>query len=283
MAEPMNIPAAPGNTNNVVVPTRAFNEVKTVSLEFIGDHQLLKNNAADWTNTGSVVAKPEFSYGKKSAPMSRTKKKRLCVQVAFEVWPYDAPQIQCSIKGTASFGALFFDTSFPLKGGLQTVILESAGDLPDKITKLSGDIAWTVDNGVDGPMKADLSWGHDLYVTFDTPVDLVGTSEAGITEKRLKTSVELIARAGSNDPHAIVASLMGLVPGYVLIRNGAVPSQFNHPTYFNSSGGAWPIAEYLSYMAECQAICRFVHATIKQIGCPGVASIVVVCPLCQRS
>ncbi|MFO0761138.1 MAG: hypothetical protein U0359_31965 [Byssovorax sp.] len=276
MAEAMSIPAAPGNTNNVVVPSRVFNEVKTVSLEIIGDHQLLKDNATDWTNTGSVPPKPEFKYGAKSAAVSRTKKKRLAVQVGFEVWPYDAPQMPCTIKGTASFGGLTFDTSFPLRGGVQTVILESSQDLPDKIVKLSGEITWVVDNGTDGPTKADSSWGHEVFVTMDTPVDLVGTSEAGVTVKHMNAAVTLGARASSNDPHAIVGSLMGMIPGYTLTSNPTVPSQYNHPRYFNSVGGAWPIADYFAYSAECQAICRFVSATIKQVGCPGAADVVVV-------
>jgi hypothetical protein len=42
MGEPQQIPTAPGNTNPVSVPVRTFNEVKTVSLAFVGDHQLLK-------------------------------------------------------------------------------------------------------------------------------------------------------------------------------------------------------------------------------------------------
>lgn len=271
----MSLPAAPGNTNNVNVPVRTFNEVKTVSLAFVGDHALLKDNAADWTASGNPIAKPEFTFGRKSAPVSRTKANYLAVKVELEVWPYDAPQMQCTIKGAASWGQSF-ETKFPLKGGKQTVVVESAEKLPDRTVKLAGDIEWTVDNGADGAMKADRSWGHALYLTIDTPIDLTATREAGITDKHMMTAVDLVGRSGALDPHAIVGWLMGQIPGYTLQPNPAVPAAFSHPTYFNTVGGAWPLADWLSYRAECQAICRFVSAVIKQVGCPGTAEVMVV-------
>lgn len=275
MGDPINVPAAPGNTNNVTVPTRTFNEVKTVSLAFVGDHAMLKDNAADWTNSGTSVPKPEFTFGKKSAPVSRTKAKRLAVKVELEVWPAEAPQMQCTIKGAATWGQSF-ETSFPLKGGKQTVILESGEDLPDSVAKLSGEIEWVVDNGSDGSMKADHSWGHAVYLTIDTPVDLLGTKEAGVTTKHMDTAVDLVARAGSLEPHGIVGWLMSQVPGYTLVKNPAVPVEFAHPTYLNTIGGAWPLADWFRYKAECQAICRLVSAIIKQVGCSGAADVVLV-------
>ena len=160
MGDPIPVPAAPGNTNQVNAPTRTFNEIKTVSLEFIGDHAMLKDNATDWTNTGNAFPKPEFTYGKQSAPISRTKDNVLAVKVGLEVWPADAPQMPCTITGATTWG-LSFTTKFPLQGGQQVVILESAEKLPNRVTKLAGDIEWTVDNGADGPMKADHSWGHE--------------------------------------------------------------------------------------------------------------------------
>lgn len=275
MGDPIGVPAAPGNTNKVTVPVRTFNEVKAVSLAFVGDHAVINDNAADWTKNGNSIAKPEFTYGKPSAPVSRTKDSHLAVKVELEVWPYEAPQMQCTIKGVATWGQSF-ETKFPLKGGKQTVVVESAEKLPDKVTKLAGDIEWAVDNGADGPMKADHSWGHAVYLTISTPIDLTTTREAGITSKRMGAAVDLGSRAGSMDPHAIVGWLMSQVPGYTLQPNPAVPAAFSHPTYFNTVGGAWPLADWLQYLAECQAICRFVSAVIKQIGCPGAAEVIVV-------
>jgi hypothetical protein len=41
-------------------------------------------------------------------------------------------------------------------------------------------------------------------------------------------------------------------------------------------GGVWPLADYMSYYAECQAIVRFVRKIIKQIGAPGDAEMVYI-------
>ena len=109
MGDPIPVPAAPGSTNEVNAPTRTFNEIKTVSLEFIGDHAMLKDNGADWTSAGNLYPKPEFTYGKKSAPISRTKDNVLAVKVGLEVWPYEAPQMQCTITGATTLGALVHD------------------------------------------------------------------------------------------------------------------------------------------------------------------------------
>jgi hypothetical protein len=77
-------------------------------------------------------------------------------------------------------------------------------------------------------------------------------------------------------PHQIVQNLMGILPGYVLVPDPAVPAALGHPRYFTSDGGAWNIADFISKSAECQAIVRFIRAVIKQVGCPGTTQVIVV-------
>jgi len=256
-----------------MVPTRVFVEVKVVKLVIHSDHHVIKDNETGWSNSGSLYAKPEFTYGKRSAPASHTKGQYLSTSIDFEVWPPEAPQLDCVIEGTTKWGVTL-KGSAKLKGGTQTVSM--AAQLPDSVKKLAGDIRFTVDNGVDGVQAADASWGHSIYLTFDTPVDRVGTDEAGITDKRMSTAVRLVSNTGWDDPHGIVDGLMGLVPGYTLTKNPSVPAHWGHPEYFNSGGGAWALAEYLDKRAECQAICRFVMAVLKHVGCPGEGKVVVV-------
>jgi hypothetical protein len=282
MGEPQQIPAAPGNTNTVSVPVRTFNEMKTVSLAFVGDHQLIKDNVSDWANTGSLYPKPEFTYGKKSAPVSRTKDTYLVVEVELEVWPYEAPQMDCTIKGVATWGQTFV-TNFPLQGGKQKVILHSEEKLPDKVTKLSGDIEWTVDNGADGPMNADHAWGHEVYVTFDKPRD-VGSRwlhDEGITVKRMSTAVEWVGATGSLKPHEIMAGIRKRFGPYELqtAPKEVVPPIYNHATYLFQLlpvGGAWPMVDYLAASGECQAMVRLQRGILGQVGVPGDAQIYVV-------
>jgi hypothetical protein len=281
MGDPQIIPAAPGNLNTVVVPTRAFNEVKTVSLEFVGDHALLKDNVSDWANTGTVFPKPEFTFGKASAPVSRTRNKRLSVRVELEVWPYDAPMLDCTIKGTAAWGQTF-ETKFPLKGGKQPVILESTENLPDKITRLTGDIAWVVNNGVDGDIQATASWGHEVFVTMDTPMtDKQGSRpEDGVTLKRIRKAMEWVEPIGSLKSHEILVGVRKrFARGYRLNHSKNVPDKYHHPNYMDQPspvGGAWPMVDYMDDSGECQAQVRLQRAVLRELGVPGEAKIYVV-------
>jgi hypothetical protein len=283
MGEPQSIPAAPGNLNTVVVPTRAFNEVKTVSLEFVGDHALLKDNVSDWANTGTVFPKPEFTFGKASAPVSRTRNKRLSVQVELEVWPYDAPMLDCTIKGTASWGQTF-ETKFPLKGGKQPVILESAENLPDKITRLTGEIVWVVNNGVDGDIQSTASWGHEVFVTMDTPLTdkELARPEDGVTLKRMRKAMGWVEPVGSLKPHEILAGVRENFSGYRLNETKFMHDNhkdLHHPNYMDQPsplGGAWPMADYMGESGECQAQVRLQRAVLRELGVPGEAKVYVV-------
>lgn len=273
------ISAAPGNANTVVVPKRAFNLIKTVALEFAGDHVLLKNNSSDWKNTGARFNKPEFKFGVKSAPISQTKDSYLVVKVTFEVWPYEAQMIQnCVIRGQTSWG-LTFETKFPLRGGLNPVILSSQQKLPDKVTKLAGDIQWTIDNGVDGAAKAGASWGHMIYITAGKPMtDKESTREEdGTTVKRMSRSVEWVEPTNTVKPHDVVAGVRTKFKGYRLDESTVVPSAYKHPSYLgNNVGGAWPMTDFVEESGECQAQVRLIRALLRQLGVPGEAKVYVV-------
>jgi len=92
----------------------------------------------------------------------------------------------------------------------------------------------------------------------------------------MAAAVARVAAANSLDPHEIVSYLMGLLDRYTLQRDPGVPPEFKHPTFFNTVGGAWPIDAYIEKYAECQAIVRYVRGVLKQVGCPGDATPVVV-------
>jgi hypothetical protein len=78
-----------------------------------------------------------------------------------------------------------------------------------------------------------------------------------------------------NDPHVVVGMLFSDFPKYTLTENAKLAA-FNHPSYFNSVGGAWPMADHIAETGECQAIVRFIRAVLMQIGCPGEAKHVAV-------
>ena len=61
MGDPIDVPAAPGNTNNVNVPVRTFNDIKVAALAFGSEHGLLKDNASDWTSAGNPTQSPGYT------------------------------------------------------------------------------------------------------------------------------------------------------------------------------------------------------------------------------
>ncbi|HZS57201.1 MAG TPA: hypothetical protein VFA65_22555 [Bryobacteraceae bacterium] len=275
----------------------AITAIKPVRVTFKSDHHMMTDNNADWTNSGSVFPKPEWTTRKPSNPISHTKNQKVEIEVDFDVAPANASETVGDVAGIATFCRLFFSASKQkFKGGLVTVSVRSTTPLLDMVEKLSGDIQWRVTTVADGAFDVGSSSGHTIYVTWDTPISVSG-HEAGITQKRMELAVKLVGDAivsagyaesrlvpedanqpvSSNiSPHWIVNDLMRQVKGYELVPNPNVPAQFDHPQYFNDRGGAWTMADYLSYSAECQAIVRFYRAVIKQVGCPGLAQIMAV-------
>jgi hypothetical protein len=273
---------------------KAITTIKTLKLTFINDHKMLKDNASDWQNSGTVFPKPDFNFGKPSQPASFTKNREVELNVDFEVWPKDADAVNVTITGTAGWdSSLQWVQQTQLKGGVQNVRFRSNNKLPDAVVKLTGEIKWSVTDG-STTWSADHSWGHVLFVTMGTPDDSFGMTEAGVTVKRMDKAVDLVGRTGTLDPHGIVKSLMTAFPGYrvpgMALPDGAPKpaDDVNWPTYLagprnddpsqtaSVPGGAWNIADDMAALAECQAIVRFVRGVLKQVGCPGKVETILV-------
>jgi hypothetical protein len=245
----------------------------------------------------------------KSFPVSVTKGTSLQIELELSVVLADTDPIEGTIHGEPAGGGratesfLQFDGKVVVGGGTSVkVSLTAKGPLPDEIVELDArSIAWkvtlageTFDLGSTGP--------HRLYLTYGKP-DPGGLPmptpfgpqpppvEDGITEKRMRAAVnrthEMLQQAvglvdpstqlslDRNDPHVIVNMLFRTFKGYALIADKGLAT-FNHPTYFNRQGGAWPMADHIDESGECQAIVRFIRAVLMQIGCPGEAKLVVV-------
>jgi hypothetical protein len=247
------------------------------SVTFVGNHGLMKVNTKDWTAAGPSHPRPEWrSTGTETRPVSYTKGSKLAIDLEVVPKRPDGPVEDASVAGAAAFENMSLRGQGRV-GRSSAVVSMQGGVLPNRVAALKGDIRWTITaQATSTRYDAGSSRGHTVFVTIDTPASVAGSREEGITERRMAAATRVIAGAGSNDPHRIVAHLMGLFRGYTLRPNPAVPSQFDHPTYFNSVGGAWPMADHLDKSGECQAIVRFVHAAIKQVGCPGKADLVVV-------
>jgi hypothetical protein len=267
----------------------AIATAKVVELTFKSDHHVMTDNNSDWLNTGSVFAKPEFTYGVASKPISHTKNQNVVLDIVLEIWPANANEVSVTVVGTATWDSTFtFTSATKVKGGRQTISFTSSGPLPDSVSKITGDIEWTVSDGTN-TLKADHSWGHVIYTTIDMPVSAPGT-EAGITQKRMEASVGLVGPIGT-DPHPLVHGIMLKFKQYWLQHDKMPPwysgpkppNNLNFPSYLQDTsipatvpGGAWNMFDFIDASAECQAIVRFTRAVIKQVGCPGTANVIVV-------
>jgi hypothetical protein len=276
-----------GSTVHVKYRTK-ITSIRVLKLTFKTDHHVMTDNDKDWTNSGSLIAKPEWTLGKLSYAVSHTKSQPMAVELEFGVEPGNADKTIADVIGNAVWDAgsgplyyLLAATNQTFKGGTVTVTATLRTTPPDVVERLLGDIAWSVKTRDDGPFDAGSSTGHEIYFTMDTPDSAPGL-EAGITQKRLRRSVKRVGRANSDDPHAIAKYLQNLFHGYTLKPSPNVPKEFHHPRYFaepgevESGAGAWAAADYFEEAAECQAIIRFVRAAMLQVGCPGEMEIVVV-------
>lgn len=249
-------------------------EPKIVSLIFRSDHGVMKDNNTDLLNTGSPIPGIEWKFGQPSKPISHTKNRKVDIEIDLEVHPFNADETDCTLEGKADFAPLDFKLVQKLKGGKHTLSLTSTQALPDRIDKLQGKIKWTLTT----PKKtfsAGDTFGHTIYLTFGTPVSIAGR-EAGITERRVATSVEFIKKNGATAPHKVVEALMkNDFPAYTVDVDATLDPTLKHPKYFNDVGGAWRILENLAAAAECQAIVRVVKAMIAQVGMDGTAVMVL--------
>jgi hypothetical protein len=262
--------------------------IRVIKLTFKTDHHVMTDNDKNWTYSGSLIAKPEWTLGKVSAAVSHTKSQPMAVELEFAVEPGNADKTIADVIGNAVLDAgsgplyyVFAATNQTFQGGTVTVTATLRTTPPDVVEKLLGDIAWSVKTRDDGPFDAGSSTGHEIYFTMDTPESAPGL-EAGITQKRVRRSVRRVGRANSDDPHVIAKYLQNLFHGYTLKPSPNVPGEFHHPKYFaepgevESGAGAWVAADYFEEAGECQAIIRFVRAAMLQVGCPGDMSIMVV-------
>jgi hypothetical protein len=243
------------------------------------DHAVLTNRLDDWqrgTTTFDSMdphewsCKPPHRY-----PITQTKNTKLKITVVFYVSRKSTETVSGKVVGDGGTFYLQFQGSGTFgPGDTVEVTMTATRALPDQCLYLANQaIAWRVEAGGE-THPAGTSGPSSIYVTLDKPKD--ETDEDGPTHRRMNAAVRMVETVRSNEPHEIVENLMSRFKGYTLQRDPRVPREYNHPTYFNGVGGAWPVAENIQASAECQAIVRFVRNVIHQVGCPGKAEAVVV-------
>jgi hypothetical protein len=269
------------------------------SLEFKEDHKLMKAHYNDWTDSGSVLPKPEWERKKDNifSHISITKEKLLKAEANFKISPSDAESKSCNTIGHSIESSLVIKStsknSFKA-GSKNKVSLETDTKLPDSVQKIKSSILWSLDSGSD-KYVAGSTGSHDIFVTYDEPREF-SKPKFAVTYKRIDKSVEWVQEAyekGFSDPVNIVNYLIHKC-GHYLLDEAALPSyrqfelrrkpwikkklnRYDWPSYINhkyaaytnNKGGAWPLAKYIEFQGECQAIVRLVRKIAYQVGLPG--------------
>lgn len=272
--------------------------------------------SADWLAGGTKYTDLEGGAhwtSSKNFPASVTKGTTVRIELEIAADPPDADAVEGTITGKPSGedpkkedNPFHFEGPITLGGGTGATVkvtLTAKGALADEVFDCPArTLAWEVKVG-DRTFDLGATGPHHLYVTYDRPNEggqpmptpfgsEPAPQEDGVTDKRMEAAVQLAEaqwrqavkidddetkkKMDPNDPHVLARILNASVPGYVLSPDPSVPPEFNHPTYFNAHGGAWPLHHHREQRAECQAIVRYVRATLMQIGCPGETRLVVV-------
>src|SRR6185295_12212282 len=128
------------------------------------------------------------------------------------------------------------------------------------------------------------SGAHVVFVTYGKPID-TGLVEDGVTIKRMTKAIDWIGgawAAGARQPVDLIEAVFNRFHGYVLsfemLPAATQLSLLRHPrtlARLRSAGfaaymaNAWPLAEFVRYGGECQAIVRLARAMAHQVGLPG--------------
>ena len=265
VAERLKVPVKP----RVIPPLT----LKIVELEFLSDHGVLKDNDANWKNTGTTYTKPDWTSAKSNiVSHNMNARARIRVVVQAEGEAPDTGKITAKVGSKEIFASAVSTFSI----GRNEFTLTSTEDISDKIIHTNLVLKWSAATGRDPGPTAIGDTQNYILITFSTPVSRPTEPDDGFTVRRMKRSIDFIRKTGETDPHKIVEKLMGAFDSYTLTPNSAVPAELGHPQYTNAEIGAWALADYAQHTAECQAICRFVRGILEQVGCPGTVEPTVV-------
>jgi glucodextranase-like protein len=223
-------------------------KIELKKLSFTTDHHLMRDNNSDYTATGTVFSKPDWTDAGTNNPISHTMSQNVGVSLEFLVTPSDAPSRSYHIKGTGPTG-LNFDSTINLAGGSPVIPLTSTDQLATKVQKLTGSINWVITSNSQTVMTTPTG-SHVVYVTIGTPRN-DGTVPGTVTQKRMERAVSAVAGAGSLDPNAIVKT--------VVQDQGAF--DLNKP-----QANEWVVPDT---GGDCQSIVRFTKAVLDMINVPG--------------
>lgn len=258
----------PGSTAPCPFQCKPITGIAIVSVEFLNDHDLLKDHDSDWDDGGSRFPAPEWTPTKQH-PVSYSMDKSIELEVIVEVTPADACTETGTLRGKGPWDMVFEKSGVSFKPGQNKIKLTSDAlhKIEKKIQEINFEIAWEV-TGTSTSISPSTT-ANTLFVTMDTPTT---PRQPGVTLKRMRHAVKATSGAGSLDPHKIVKHVM------------STWSEFNLRQVYDNE---WELAEDKKFPsghpkagqlvgADCQTIVRHTESVIRMVGCPGKAEFIVV-------
>jgi hypothetical protein len=266
-------------------------QLRIEALKFKTDHALLVDNTADWTKSGAAIPKPEWTRNPvANGPITHTRNETIEADATFLCPQADADTKSATLEGAASIDALSLQSSGATSFGphdKKTVAVKGKAPLPDFVGPMNLPITWTAKAGED--YAAGASGPHRIYVTYAKPI-VGGLVEDGVTIKRMEKTLDWVSPAwsrGKHEPVDLIEAMFKHFNGYILSLDMLSASQLAHlaanPSeaaaltgagfaafHNDGKGGAWPLAEFVKYGGECQAIVRLCQAMAHQVGLPGL-------------
>ena len=280
----------PANPSGPPPPPPKVWALEIEELKFTNDHALIKDNDKDWTKSGAAIPKPEW---KREPPanglVTYSRKTTVEADATFKDPLAKGDTVNATVKGRAIIPALSLEASAPESlgpGAKKTIHVKAGQPLLDLVGRIKMPMVWRAE--ADQVYPAGTSGPHTIYVTYDKPID-TGLVEDGVTVHRMKTAIDWIGggwTAGKRKPVDLIEVAFSKFSGYTLGFDMLSASQqaylLSHPGDFAKlkaagfatfqragKGGAWPLAEFVEYGGECQAIVRLTRAMAHQVGLPG--------------
>ncbi|MHC4497960.1 MAG: hypothetical protein ACYS21_02460 [Planctomycetota bacterium] len=274
---------------------KKITNIKIISLEFLSDHNMLKDNEADWKNTGALFTVPDWDVTKAEPnPISFSMTKRCKVKVTVEATPADAPPEEGGLAGYFKGGPLLFhEDSVTFTPNKKNEFITEAKELFGQVVEGAYlDFEWMAIAEKEITDWTNIGETHNLsFSTIGKPI-VETRREDGVTYKRMEAAVKWVGEANSLEELEILDHLFNKFDRYVLSISTLDKADQNYldthpklkqdlnkvgwPKYFNPDFGAWPAIEYEYWGAECQAICRLIQGIMRQVGSPADIELVYV-------
>lgn len=249
---------------------------RLLELEFKTDHPPIRklptaSSSSDLSVNGTALTPPHWKTGThRNHPVSFTKGKAVTVELTLQVDTAATFRIQGQGAGNhLSFTGFF--TGHQGSSGTVKLSLTSSNTLPDKITRLSEKITWTVMEDPTKPQVLAETGPHEVFVLWDKPI--IESSHWKMTNHLTYDRLRLLTDAKLAGNKSSVDEIARAIHGYVNQH-----AQQGHPNISYSQHGdggqLWSLlgvgakkgqcAEF-SYLMELMNRLLGIHAMQKHI------------------